>query len=366
MSAEHKSSPSGVFSPGTVLVTGGAGFIGSNLVRWLLSQNPALKVITLDALTYAGNRDSLADVDQRHGVTGDRRFHFVHGDIRDPVVVAALLNGTFNDAAGGVLPRPDAMLHLAAESHVDRSITGPASFISTNVQGTLNLLELTRRELAERPREFRFVNVSTDEVYGSLGADDAAFTETHSILPNSPYSASKASADCLVRAYRETFSLPCLTTRCSNNYGPYQFPEKLIPLMISRAIASEPLPVYGDGLNIRDWLHVEDHCSAIWRVCTHGVLGEIYNIGGLAERRNIDIVKQLLKLLGRPESLIKYVADRAGHDRRYAIDNRKIQRDLHWQPAHVFESGLASTVEWYLANRAWWENILSRAKLPGA
>ncbi len=351
------------FTPRTVILTGGAGFIGSNLVRWLLDQEPGLTLITLDALTYAGNRASLDDVERAHGNTGDGRFHFVHGDISDPVVVGALLQGT-QRAGGATLPAPDAILHLAAESHVDRSIIGPANFIATNVQGTLNLLELTKRELAARPRPFRFVNVSTDEVYGSLGATDAPFTETHPLLPNSPYSASKASADCLVRAYRETFDLPVLTTRCSNNYGPYQFPEKLIPLMITRALANEPLPVYGDGLNVRDWLHVEDHCSAIWRVCTHGKPGEVYNIGGLSEKRNIDIVRLLLRLMGKPESLIGYVTDRLGHDRRYAIDNRKIQRELGWKPAHEFESALAATVQWYLDNRSWWMDIRQRAQLP--
>jgi len=355
----------GTFAPSSVLLTGGAGFIGSNLVRWLLRTHPGLRVTTLDALTYAGNRDSLADVERDHGRAGDGRFHFVHGDIRDQVLVKQLLGGAWLDEKTGArLPAPDALLHLAAESHVDRSILGPANFIATNVSGILNLLELARRELLERPRDFRFVNVSTDEVYGSLGADDAPFTETHPLLPNSPYSASKASADCLVRAYRETFGLPTLTTRCSNNYGPYQFPEKLIPLMIARAISDEPLPVYGDGLNIRDWLHVEDHCSAIWTVCVGGVPGEVYNIGGLAERRNIDIVHELLLLLGKPRTLIHHVTDRLGHDRRYAIDNRKIQTELHWRPAHAFETGLESTVRWYLENRAWWQAVLQRAKLP--
>jgi dTDP-glucose 4,6-dehydratase len=239
---------------------------------------------------------------------------------------------------------------------------GPAEFVSTNVQGTLNLLESSRRELAARPRPFRFVNVSTDEVYGSLGPGDPAFTERHPLMPNSPYSASKAGADCLVRAYTETFKLPCLTTRCSNNYGPYQFPEKLIPLMITRALGDQPLPIYGDGLNVRDWLHVDDHASAIWSVCTRGHLeDEVYNIGGESEVPNIEVVRSILRQLGKPDSLLTYVTDRLGHDRRYAMDIRHIRERLGWAPSRTFDEGLRETVRWYVANEAWWRRVQSEA-----
>jgi dTDP-glucose 4,6-dehydratase len=351
------------FQPDTVLVTGGAGFIGSNLVRWLLANEPTLTVVNLDALTYAGNLESLADVERRHGSSGDGRYHFVHGDIRDVDAVSALLGGRARDAATGrAIPRPDAILHLAAESHVDRSIMGPAAFVNTNVQGTLTLLECTRGELQQHPRPFRFVNVSTDEVYGSLGPDDPAFTERNPLVPNSPYSASKAGADCLVRAYVETFGLPCLTTRCSNNYGPFQFPEKLIPLMITRALEDQPLPVYGDGLNVRDWLHVTDHASAIWAVCTKGdVATHVYNIGGRAEMKNIDVVRRLLRELGKPESLISYVNDRLGHDRRYAMDNTRIASELGWEPRYTFDTGIRETVRWYVDNETWWKRVQSEA-----
>ena len=351
------------FSPRTVLVTGGAGFIGSNLVRWLLEHEPTLHVINLDLLTYAGNLESLADVESRWGAVGDRRHSFVHGDIRDASLVSHLLSGGATDErTGATLPVPDAILHLAAESHVDRSILGPAEFVSSNVQGTLNLLMCTRAELEARPRPFRFINVSTDEVYGSLHADDPPFTERSPIRPNSPYAASKAGADCLVRAFAETFGLPCLTTRCSNNYGPFQFPEKLIPLMITRALGDQPLPVYGDGMNVRDWLHVEDHASAIWAVCTKGRLEDaVYNIGGKAERPNLVVIRTLLRELGKPETLIRFVTDRPGHDRRYAMDNTFIQRTLDWQPKHTFEEGIRQTVRWYLDHRAWWQRVQSEA-----
>ncbi len=351
------------FRPKAVLVTGGAGFIGSNLVRWLLDAEPDVHVVVLDLLTYAGNLESLADVAATHGPGGNGRYYFVHGDIRDDALAAALLAGGSVEAGSGrALPLPDAVLHLAAESHVDRSILGPAAFVSTNVQGTLALLEATRRELVGRPRDFRFVNVSTDEVYGSLGPSDPPFTEHTPLAPNSPYSASKTGADCLVRAYTETFHLPCLTTRCSNNYGPYQFPEKLIPLMITRALAGEALPVYGDGMNVRDWLHVTDHASAIWTVCTRGRIEDgVYNIGGESEVPNLHVVRTILKLLGRPESLIRYVTDRPGHDRRYAMDISRISSTLGWRPTYTFERGLAETVEWYVENREWWERVRSEA-----
>lgn len=350
------------FRPKAVVITGGAGFIGSNLVRWLLRNEPRVTVVVLDALTYAGNLESLADIIAKHGAPGDERFFFVHGDIRDPKLVASILSGgALETETNRPTLRPDAMLHLAAESHVDRSIIGPAEFVSTNVQGTLNLLDSTRRELAERPRDFRFVNVSTDEVYGSLGPKDPPFTEQTPLAPNSPYSASKTGADCLVRAWVETFKLPALTTRCSNNYGPYHFPEKLIPLMITRALADQPLPVYGDGMQVRDWLFVDDHAEAIWRVCTGGTIGEVYNIGGNAEMPNMVVVKTILELLGKPQTLIKYVTDRPGHDRRYAMDTRYIGRELGWQPRVTFQGGLKRTVDWYLANRRWWERVQSEA-----
>lgn len=352
-----------VFQPTTVLVTGGAGFIGSNLVRWLLRNVPDLQVVNFDALTYAGNLESLIDVVEAHGPEGDGRHFFVRGDIRDQALVTPLLEGTAPEpGTGRPLPAPDAVLHLAAESHVDRSIMGPAEFVSTNVQGTLTLLECTRRELAERPRPFRFVNVSTDEVYGSLAQNDPPFTEHTPLAPNSPYSASKAGADCLVRAYAETFHLPCLTTRCSNNYGPYQFPEKLIPLMITRALDDQPLPVYGDGMNVRDWLHVLDHASAIWAVCTRGDLrDQVYNIGGESEVPNIEVVRAILRTLGKPESLLRFVQDRPGHDRRYAMNITRIRERLGWQPTYAFADGLRDTIAWYVGRSAWWRRVQSES-----
>lgn len=351
------------FRPIAVLVTGGAGFIGSNLVRFLLRNDAALSVVNLDALTYAGNLESLEDVQRAHGPGGDGRYYFVHGDIRDTALVSSLLQGGAREnPSGRSTPPVNAVLHLAAESHVDRSIVGPLQFVATNVQGTLNLLDCTRTELQARPRDFRFVNVSTDEVYGSLGPGDAAFTESHPLKPNSPYSASKAGADCLVRAYRETFGLPCLTTRCSNNYGPFQFPEKLIPLMVTRALANQPLPVYGDGLNVRDWLHVEDHASAISSVLRYGrIEDEVYNIGGESEVQNIEVIRTLLRILGKPDSLISYVRDRPGHDRRYAMDISRIRSQLGWSPRFSFEHGIRDTAQWYLDNERWWRRVQSEA-----
>jgi len=336
----------------TWLVTGGAGFIGGNFV--LDAVAAGVRVINLDALTYAGNRDTLSSLAENPA------HRFVHGDIRDAALVTALL----------AEHRPQAVVHFAAESHVDRSIDGPAAFIQTNVVGTLSLLECVRdywRGLADGERAaFRFLHVSTDEVYGSLG-DSGKFSETTPYAPNSPYSASKAASDHLVRAFHHTYGLPTLTTNCSNNYGPYQFPEKLIPLIIQRALAGEPLPVYGDGRNVRDWLYVKDHCAAIRRVLEGGRVGETYNIGGDAERENIDVVRTLCALLdarqprsdGAPrEQQITYVADRPGHDRRYAIDAGKIERELGWQPAVSFEQGMAATVDWYLANADWTGRVL--------
>ncbi len=354
------------FAPRCVLVTGGAGFIGVNFVRWLLECDPRVKVVNLDLLTYAGNLESLGDVFQRHGPDGDGRHFFIQADVRD---FEALRHGLAGEAsetaqAGGAarrIPAPDAVVHMAAESHVDRSIMGPAVFVDTNVRGTLTVLEACRAELARSERPFRLLHVSTDEVYGSLGERDPGFTEATPLEPNSPYSASKAAADLLVRSYVATFDFPAIVTRCSNNYGPYQFPEKLIPLMITRALVDHELPVYGDGLNVRDWLHVEDHARAIWEVLTRGRLGEVYNIGGESERPNVTVVRALLKTLGKPESLIRYVTDRAGHDRRYAMNCAKLRRELGWQPRHGFEAALASTVQWYLEHRPWWERVLSEA-----
>ena len=354
------------FTPSCILVTGGAGFIGSNFVRVVLEQVPGLRVVNLDLLTYAGNLESLRDVDAHHGPAGDGRYFFVRGDIRDRTLVASLLAGEASEslpgrAAGRTVPAPDAIVHMAAESHVDRSILGPEIFVDTNVRGTMMLLEAVRAELAERSRPFRFLQVGTDEVYGSLGPDDPAFTETTPIAPNSPYSASKAGADLLVRAYAETFKLPTLITRCSNNYGRYQFPEKLIPLMVTRAMRNEQLPVYGDGMNVRDWLYVTDHCEALWLVLTRGRTGEVYNIGGENEVANIDVVRTILKLLGKPESLIRYVTDRPGHDRRYAMNIQHIRAELGWTPRHDFLGGLEETVEWYRSNQDWWQRVLSEA-----
>jgi dTDP-glucose 4,6-dehydratase len=336
----------------TWLVTGGAGFIGGNFV--LEAVERGIRIINLDALTYAGNRDTLA------GLDGDERHVFVQGDIGDRALVAKLL----------AEHQPDAVVNFAAESHVDRSIDGPAAFIQTNVVGTLALLECARdywKALpADRREAFRFLHVSTDEVYGSLG-DTGAFTEETPYAPNSPYSASKAASDHLVRAFHHTYGLPVLTTNCSNNYGPYQFPEKLIPLIIQRALAGEPLPVYGDGRNVRDWLFVSDHCAAIRTVLEKGLVGETYNVGGDAERQNIEVVKVICALLDerRPradgakrESQITYVKDRPGHDRRYAIDASKLKRELGWGPTVSFEQGIARTVDWYLANQGWAARVL--------
>jgi dTDP-glucose 4,6-dehydratase len=313
----------------SLLVTGGAGFIGSNFVRRRRAAHPDEKLVVLDALTYAGNLESLADV---------KGFEFVKGDICDGPVVEKLL------ADFGV----DQVVHFAAESHVDRSILGPAAFVQTNVVGTATLLEKARAAKVKR-----FVHVSTDEVYGDLGPSDPAFTEKTPIQPHSPYSASKAGSDLLVRAYFDTYKFPTLITRCSNNYGPFQFPEKLIPLMILNALDDKPLPVYGDGMNVRDWIHVEDHCDAVARVLEAGHDGEVYNIGGRAERPNLEIVRAILKALDKPESLIKYVTDRPGHDRRYAIDDSKIEKELGWVRARNLDEGLAATIEWYQTHVDW-------------
>ena len=340
----------------TILVTGGAGFIGANFVLDWLAQSDE-PVVTLDALTYAGNPDNLASLE------GDARHSFVKGDICDRGLVDQLL----------ATHQPRALIHFAAESHVDRSIHGPGAFMRTNVDGTFTLLEAARAywsALAGQPRAaFRFHHVSTDEVYGSLKAEDPPFAETNAYEPNSPYSASKAASDHLVRAWHHTYGLPVVTTNCSNNYGPWHFPEKLIPLMIVNALAGKPLPVYGDGQQIRDWLYVTDHCSAIRAALAGGRLGETYNIGGWNEKANIDIVTTVCALLDelRPSSdgpyarLITYVTDRPGHDRRYAIDARKIERELGWRPAETFETGIRKTVQWYLDHPDWVARVQSGA-----
>lgn len=335
-----------------LLVTGGAGFIGANFV--LKAVADGLTVVNLDKLTYAGNLDTLASLH------GNSRHVFAHGDIGDRALVAKLL----------AEHKPDAIVNFAAESHVDRSIDGPAAFVETNVTGTLGLLECARdywRSLEGEAREaFRFLHVSTDEVYGTLG-ETGKFTETTPYAPNSPYSASKAASDHLVRAFHHTYGLPVLTTNCSNNYGPYHFPEKLIPLVIAKALAGEPLPVYGDGRQVRDWLFVTDHCEAIRTVLAKGRVGETYNVGGNSEKQNIEVVQAICALLdarrpredGKPRSSqITYVADRPGHDRRYAIDASKLKDELGWEPAYTFEQGIAFTVDWYLDNQAWVNGVL--------
>jgi len=340
---------------GTILVTGGSGFIGSNFVlQWLASESS--NIINLDKLTYAGNPANLAEISH------DKRYRFLQGDICDRELIAELL----------VTHRPRAIVHFAAESHVDRSIHGPDDFVRTNVNGTFSLLEEARAYwsgLEESDRgEFRFLHVSTDEVYGSLGADDPAFTEETQYAPNSPYSASKAASDHLVRAYFHTYGLPALTTNCSNNYGPFQFPEKLIPLVILHAISGKAIPVYGDGKNVRDWLYVGDHCEAIRTVLARGKVGQTYNIGGQNELKNLDVVETICSTLDelRPDdavvphkSLIKFVSDRPGHDRRYAMNTAKIESELGWKPRETFASGIRKTVQWYLANQGWIQSVTS-------
>ena len=316
-----------------ILVTGGAGFIGSNFIRYMLEEHPDYRIVNLDLLTYAGNLENLADLE------GCR---FVRGDIADTALLETL-------SAEGL----DGVVNFAAESHVDRSIEAPGDFLTTNVLGTQALLEA-----AERHRVRRFLQISTDEVYGSL-KEEGRFTEASPLAPNSPYSASKAAADLLCRAYWKTFSLPVIVTRCSNNYGPYQFPEKLIPLFITNALADEPLPVYGDGLYVRDWIYVRDHCAALDRVFHRGRAGEVYNIGADAEKTNLEITQTILQRLGKDTGLIRHVKGRPGHDRRYAIDSSKIQTELGWRPATSFETGMSNTIDWYVRNESWWKKIKS-------
>ncbi|MCU7816943.1 MAG: dTDP-glucose 4,6-dehydratase [Candidatus Thiodiazotropha sp. (ex Rostrolucina anterorostrata)] len=337
----------------TIIVTGGAGFIGGNFVHHLMTKQ-ALQVVNLDALTYAGNLDTLKSLRE------NPRHQFVQGQIQDKDLVTHLFE-QFS---------PAAIVNFAAESHVDRSIDGPAEFIDTNIGGTFNLLECARaywsKLATDEAADFRFLHVSTDEVYGSLGAE-GLFTETTPYAPNSPYSASKAASDLLVRAWHHTYGMPVLTTNCSNNYGPYQFPEKLIPLFIQKALTGEPLPIYGDGSHVRDWLYVEDHCSAIWRVLDAGRPGNVYNVGGNNEMTNLEVIETLCKLLDelvpdspyRPHNQLKeFVKDRPGHDQRYAIDASKLERELGWTPQETFETGLRKTVSWYLDNTAWCQRVL--------
>jgi dTDP-glucose 4,6-dehydratase len=313
-----------------LLVTGGCGFIGSNFVRYVLDTDSDTQVVNLDALTYAGNPDNLNDV------SANPRYRFVHADITDRDAVCTVMRSGVN-----------AIVNFAAESHVDRSIHDSGPFVRTNVLGTQVLLDAAREFKVDR-----FVQISTDEVYGSLGPT-GLFTEQTPLAPNSPYAASKTAADLLVRSYVHTFGLPCLITRCSNNYGPYQFPEKVIPLFITNLLCNQPVPVYGDGLNVRDWIHVRDHCAAIHRVLRKGKVGEVYNVGGHCEKTNLELTHTLLRIMDKPHSLLKYVTDRLGHDRRYAIDCTKLEKELGWQPAMPFDEGLRQTVEWYKANTAW-------------
>jgi dTDP-glucose 4,6-dehydratase len=323
-----------------LLITGGAGFIGSNFIRHIVAHYPEYKITNLDKLTYAGNLENLAGLDQ------EPRYRFIQGDICDPDLVGE----TLGDGVAAVV-------NFAAESHVDRSILEATEFVRTNIQGTLNLLAQSRKH-----RILRFLQVSTDEVYGSLEAE-GEFTETTPLAPNSPYAASKASADLLVRSYHQTYGFPALITRCSNNYGPYQFPEKLIPLLVTNAFAGLPLPIYGDGLYVRDWIHVMDHCTALDRVLHHGKSGEVYNIGARQEMQNLEVARLILKYVSKPESLLQYVNDRPGHDRRYAIDPSKIKRDLGWKPKISFNMGLQDTIDWYRRNAAWVEHVRTGAYL---
>jgi len=322
----------------SILVTGGAGFIGANFVSMLLTEKKGTKVVNLDALTYAGNMENLAKF------TNDRNHVFVHGDIRSLEIVEKIIRDH----------KIEGIINFAAESHVDRSISGPGIFIETNVSGTLNLLQCAKKLGVQR-----FLQVSTDEVYGSLSQGEDKFSETTGIKPNSPYSASKAAADHLVHAFHHTYGMDTVITRCSNNYGPCQFPEKMIPLCINNIRQGKQIPVYGDGMQVRDWIYVLDHCRAIFTVFEKGIGGEVYNIGGNSEKTNMDLVKTLLKLLGKDESLISFVKDRPGHDRRYAIDNSKITNSLGWKPSVTFEQGISNTVEWYLKNKAWLDHVTS-------
>lgn len=326
------------------LVTGGMGFIGSNFIRYLFESNVDFKVINVDKLTYAGNPENLKDIEEKH----PNQYKFIKMDICDFKAVDEIIRK--NDI--------DHIINFAAESHVDRSINNPSLFCDTNISGTISLLNSAKKNNIKK-----YLQISTDEVYGSLNFTDAPFDENHQLAPNSPYSASKASADLLVRSYYKSFNLPVNITRCSNNYGPFQFPEKLIPLMVNNALNNKSLPVYGKGINVRDWLYVEDHCKAILKVLIEGRIGEIYNIGGDSEIANIELVKELLRILDKPQSLITFVKDRPGHDLRYAMNHDKITKELHWKPEVDFEKGLKMTVEWYISNTKWLENVITKEYL---
>ncbi|HAQ61813.1 TPA: dTDP-glucose 4,6-dehydratase [Candidatus Delongbacteria bacterium] len=330
-----------------VLITGGLGFIGSNFIRYILKTEPDTEIINLDSMTYAGNPQNLAGIENEY----PGKYKFIKVDICDQKLVEGIFESN----------NPDAVINFAAESHVDRSIEDPNVFIKTNVLGTATLLNTARKFWNNNYSEKRFLQVSTDEVYGTLSEDrpEIKFTEDTPLNPHSPYSASKTSADLVAKSFFDTFGFPVLITRCSNNYGPYQFPEKLIPLMISKAMKNEKLPVYGDGKNVRDWLYVDDHCSAIWTVLNKGKAGEVYNIGGNCEIQNIDIVKMILDHLNKPHSLINYVQDRLGHDRRYAIDASKIKKELGWEPEHRFDEKIIDTIRWYVDNEHWVKEILN-------
>ncbi len=357
--AAHSSQPSqhGQHAPRVVLVTGAAGFIGANAVAWLLREQPQVTVISFDALTYAAHPESLAMATRGH----EGRHHFVRGDVRDAAAMAAVIAGGLRDASGRLTPVPDTLWHLAAETHVDRSILDPGIFVDTNVNGTMRVLEAVRAA-RDAGRAMRLVHVSTDEVYGSLEPTEAPFTEERPLTPSSPYAASKAAADLLVQGWARTFQLDAVITRCSNNYGPFQFPEKLIPLMITRGLAGMLLPVYGDGKQVRDWLHVNDHVAALWAVtCATAAGGRVFNIGASGERENIVIVHGILEALGRDRSQVTHVRDRPAHDRRYAMDATRLRAETAWQPRVDFGDGLAATVHCYPDHVSWWRALQGEA-----
>ena len=351
-----------MFRPRHLLVTGGSGFIGSNFVRHVLETDSQVCISNLDCLAYSGNPRNLDDVERRFGAPAGNRYRFVRGDIRDGSLVRRMLETQTGSGPGDDWPEVDAIAHLAAQTHVDRSILDAAPFVETNVNGTASLLEAARDSLERSPRRFRFLHASTDEVYGSLGPNDPPFTEQHPLAPTSPYAASKAGADMLVNAFVSTYQLPAVITRCANNYGPYQYPEKLVPLMIVRALARERLPVYGDGRNVRDWIHVLDHCDALWCVLGSGTIGGCYNIGAASEITNLEVVETILARLDCPRSLVQFVADRPGHDRRYAIDNRRLVEELGWQPSIDLARGLETAIDWYREHSAWWRPLLPESQ----
>ncbi len=347
------------FNPGCVLVTGGAGFIGSNFIRYVLDVSDAT-VVNLDSLTYAGNLDNLKTVCQDHGEAGDGRYFFLKGDVRDEGLVAKVFAGVATETGDNISPRgipePDCVVHLAAESHVDRALDTPGAFVETNVGGTRVLLDACLRSGG-----CRFLHVSTDEVYGSLNEDSTHFDELAPLSPSNVYSASKAAADLIVRAYNLTNGLPTIIARCSNNYGPRQFPEKLIPLVVTRALQGKDVPVYGDGGNVRDWVFVDDHVAALWALLKRGRVGEVYNIGGGAKRDNLGLIRTILEIMDKPYSLIRFVDDRPNHDRSYGVDFSKIGSELGWNPTIALREGLERTVQWYSENSGWWEKVISEA-----